>query len=459
MTTEAAALRAVQGTAARPPGELTDTLAGLMCEGGADAVPDVARECARHALLDWACVALAGMREPAVRIVARLHDPQWEPSVGLVPFTGPSAPWAVLVNGTAGHALDYDDVNSRMHGHPSVPVVPTALAASALRGCSGRQLLDAVVLGHEAEALVGEQFGGAHYANGFHATGTIGTFGAAAAAAHVLGLTDAQARHALGLAATQAAGLKCMFGTMAKPLHAGKAAMNGLWAARLAQQGFTAAADGIEGAQGFAATQCTGLREAPVVSERWAVQDTLYKYHAACYLTHSAIEALRALLARTRLAPEDVERLDVHVPPGHDSVCNIAAPATGLQVKFSLRHLMAMVAHGRDTADLDAYTDALACDADLVRWRERVQVRFEHLPSPKGARVELHARGGAVHAHYADVGVPREDLPAQWRALVAKGRAVTRGVLALGRFDALVRCIETLERQPDLLSLHEAITT
>lgn len=458
MTTDAATMPATSGATTQPPGELTETIVGLM-SGGGTSIPEVARECARHVLLDWSCVALAGMQEPAVMIVARLHDPHWSPSGGLIPFIGSSAPWAALVNGTAGHALDYDDVNSRMHGHPSVPVVPAAMAAAARQGCSGRQLLDAVVIGHEIEALVGEQLGGAHYTNGFHATGTIGTLGAAAAAAHILGLTETQARNAVGLAVTQAAGLKCMFGTMAKPLHAGKAALNGLWAAQLAREGFTAAMNSIEGAQGFAVTQCQGLRESPVASDRWAVQETLYKYHAACYLTHSSIEALRTLLARTRLAPQEIQRVDVFVDKGHNSVCNISAPATGLQVKFSLRHLMAMVAHGHDTADLNVYTDIMARDPALVQWRDRVRVHFDSLPSGKGARVELQASDGAVHTRYTDVGIPREDLPDQWAALIAKGRAITRGVLAPERFDALVQCIKTLDAQPDFFSLHKALTT
>src|SRR6218665_3739125 len=161
---------------------------------------------------------------------------------------------AALINGAAGHALDFDDASSNMIGHPSAPVVPAALASAQIGNACGRQLLRALVVGHEVEARIGEMLGPSHYLHGFHATGTVGTFGAAAACASLRRLSEDQTAHALGLAATQAAGLKSMFGTMAKPLHAGKAAMNGLMATQLALRGFSANDCGIECPQGFALT-------------------------------------------------------------------------------------------------------------------------------------------------------------------------------------------------------------
>ena len=231
--------------------DLLGRLVALISESDSLAVPELARECATHALLDWTCVALAGMSEPAVQILLQVHAVQLPGAGKLPPFDLQQGMLSALISGTAGHALDYDDVNSRMHGHPSVPVIPAALAAARSAQATGRELLDAIVVGHEVEALIGEQYGGAHYRTGFHATGTIGTFGAAAAAARLLRLNPQQTRNALGLAAAQAAGLKSMFGTMTKPLHAGKAAMNGLLSARLALVGFTADEDAIEGIQGF----------------------------------------------------------------------------------------------------------------------------------------------------------------------------------------------------------------
>mgnify|MGYP000149001989 CR=1 FL=1 len=452
--TAAISSRGVRNTHA----DLLGRLVELVSNSDSLPVPDLARECATHALLDWTGVALAGMSEPAVQMLLQVHSVQLSGSGKLPPFDLQQGMLSALISGTAGHALDYDDVNSRMHGHPSVPVVPAALAAARSVQTTGQQLLDAIVVGHEVEALIGEQYGAAHYRTGFHATGTIGTFGAAAAAARILQLSPQHTRNALGLAAAQAAGLKSMFGTMTKPLHAGKAAMNGLLSARLARVGFTANEDAIEGIQGFVETQCQGKRDEPAVTDRWAVQDTLYKYHASCYLTHSSIEALKSIRCEAALTPKAIAHIDIHVAPGHDRVCNIPAPATGLEIKFSLRHLAAMVIHGMDTADLGIYTDANATDLALVRLRDRVRVHFTTLESQKGSRVIVTDQSGVVHERYADVGIPNDDLRMQWQNLQSKCRAITRQSLESHQFEALAGLIASLGQQTDLLPLYEAIT-
>lgn len=225
---------------------------------------NTARLWARHALLDWAAVTVAGSREPLAAMLVGEFGAASGPCT-IVATGRRAAPHdAALVNGATGHALDYDDVNFMMHGHPTAPVAPVALALGEALGKTGCQVIDAFIAGTEVECRIGAMAGYGHYDKGFHATGTMGTFGAAAAASHLLGLNAQQTANALGMAATQAAGLKSMFGTMTKPFHAGKAAMNGLMAARLAARGFTAATDGIETAQGFAATQAPGFEPSPV---------------------------------------------------------------------------------------------------------------------------------------------------------------------------------------------------
>src|SRR5215468_7288011 len=222
-----------------------------------DDIPADVVELVRQCTLDWFGVALAGSREPAAEIVlaAALEE---APSIadGGVTVVGRAdrlpASMAALVNGTASHALDYDDVNAAMNGHPTVPVLGALLALAETRPTAGRDLVCAFVAGYEAENRVGRALGSAPYQRGFHATGTLGTLGAAAACARLLGLDVDTTAVALGLAATQAAGLKSMFGTMSKPLHAGKACANGLLAARLADRGFTAHPAAIETDQGFA---------------------------------------------------------------------------------------------------------------------------------------------------------------------------------------------------------------
>jgi 2-methylcitrate dehydratase PrpD len=262
--------------------------------------------------------------------------------------------------------------------------------------------------------------------HGWHATGTLGSLGAAAAAANLMGLDAETTARALGIATTQAAGLKSQFGTMCKPLHAGHAAMTGLTAARLAAKGFTSRTDMLETEQGLAATQSTTASE-----ERFEkamrvdsyVPDICFKYHAACYLTHSAIEATRRLVEAHGLTPNDVDHIELTVDPGHFRVCNIQAPSSGLEAKFSLRFTTAMALAGEDTAGIDSYTEELTQQADLVALRDKVKVTAWGDPNPE-TRVRIRA-GGSEHAAELNVGIPNRDLDEQWTKLTSKCLALT----------------------------------
>src|SRR5215203_7194419 len=197
---------------------------------------------AKHCLLDWLGVTLAGSREPLAQMLRdEVAEQGGRPQATLIGTDArASTQQAALVNGAASHALDFDDVHLVMNGHPSVPVLPALLALAEAHDGDGRALIAAFVAGVEVECRIGALVMPGHYNAGFHATGTLGAFGAAAACAHLLALDTDQWQIALAIAGTQAGGLKAMFGTMCKPLHAGKAAANGLLAATLAARGFTA---------------------------------------------------------------------------------------------------------------------------------------------------------------------------------------------------------------------------
>lgn len=415
---------------------------------------------ASHALLDWLAVAIAGRSEPLVQMLAEQYGGSGEqPCTLLARGAGARPQDAALINGAAGHALDFDDVASRMFGHPSVPVIPAGLALAQAHKASGADLLRAIVIGHEVESRVGEMVGPSHYLHGFHATGTVGTLGAAAACASLLRLDAGRTAHALGLAATQAAGLKCMFGTMAKPLHAGKAAMNGLMAAQLAARGFTANPAAIECAQGFARTLAPVSRPlAPVDTQAgFAVEATLFKYHAACYLTHSAIEAIRLLRAQHGLTLDAMEAMTVTVAINHRGVCDIAEPDTGLALKFSLQQLATLALDGAATASLDLYTDATARDPRYAQARRRVQLVFVDAEDRNTAQVELLTRDGRRLHQSANVAVPATDLPAQWERLAAKAGAIATPVLGATRFAQMLEAVRTLRTAPSLQPLLHAI--
>lgn len=399
-----------------------------------DSLPSEAVEVSRQCLLDWFGCAIAGSAEPLGGILQKeLVDGAAEGRAAIVRpgvVTRRATDVAALVNGAAGHALDFDDTHTLMSGHPSVPVVPAALALAEVTGATGAELVSAVVAGIEVECRIGALLNPGHYAAGWHATATLGTIGAAAACARLLQLDADRAAHALALAATQAGGVKASFGTMAKPLHAGKAAADGLLAARLAAAGFEGNPSVIEAPQGYAqaaggATPDTARLER--LESRWCIRDTLFKYHAACYLTHASIIA--ALDLRSQVDLDGVERIEVRVAPGSLGVCNIAEPSTGLEAKFSLRATTAMALLGDDTTDLAAYSDERARAPEIAALRDKVVVIPEDDRSPTRSKVTIISRSGEPIEAENDTGTPAADLDLQRERLSAKFRGLVAPTL------------------------------
>ena len=416
-------------------------------------------EWARHCILDGLGVTVPGAFEPLADIVLALVDEEGGNAQATLVARGRRAtlPQAALFNGAASHALDYDDVNLNMIGHPTVPVVSALLPLAESLRLDGRRFIAAVVAGYETECRVGRAVLPDHYARGWHSTATNGTLAAAAACANALGLDVDRTEMALGIACAQAAGLKSMFGSMTKPLHVGKSAANGLLAARLAQRGFTAATAAIETSQGYADTYTRTFDADRITAEpdRWFIRENLFKYHAACYLTHSAIEAARA--AVKGIDPARIERATLRVPSGNLRVCNILSPGTGLETKFSLRHTVALGLTGRDTAGLDSYTDDLACNPALVRLREKVGIVADDALPLAGARIDLVLAGGAARDATIDVGVPSRDLPDQWVRLTGKFASLVTPHLGAARATAATDIVAALETRADVSALAAAL--
>jgi 2-methylcitrate dehydratase PrpD len=423
-----------------------------------DRLPDAARTVASQALFDFIGVTLAGSDAPLTRLLAdQVNAEGGHAQATLIGIPGRvTVRQAALVNGTAGHAHDYDDVHDAMTGHPTVPVAPAVLALGEYLGRSGADVIAAFCAGVDTECILGRYAGGSHYTRGWHATGTLGTFGAAAAAANLLHLDAARTAAALGIAGTQAAGLKCQFGTMCKPLHAGHAAATGVEAALLAARGFESRLDLIEAPQGFMATQS----EAPSVERFRAalavpdyVPDICFKYHAACYLTHSAIEASRELRSTAALTPADVDAVDVWVNEGHFGVCNIPAPATGLEAKFSLRLTVALALAGEETASIRLFTDALTQRPDLMALRDRVTIHAHPRPRPETV-VAIRTIDGRELAREMNVAIPLRELGLQWDRLARKFASLANPVIgseAAAAVERQCRAFDRLERLGPLL--------
>jgi 2-methylcitrate dehydratase PrpD len=260
----------------------------------------------------------------------------------------------------------------------------------------------------------------------------------------------------MGIAGTQAAGLKSMFGTMCKPLHAGKAAYHGALAARLAQRGFTARGDIIECAQGFARTHSPDFHpeRALATPERgFHILNNLFKYHAACYMTHAPIEAARKLREQHGVKPEQIARIRLVLDETCDRICNIAAPRTGLEAKFSLRLTTAMALAGVDTGGLSSYSEETAADATLIALRDKVEFDFRNRVSNTVADMELVLTDGRSVSTSYDAGVPASDIDEQGRRLAEKFSSLAEPILGRANANDLSGEIGRLEALPDLRAL------
>jgi 2-methylcitrate dehydratase PrpD len=406
---------------------------------------------ARHCFLDWVGVTLAGSQEPATSIIREeLLEQGGNPQTTLLGSAQKTSMLqAALINGTASHALDFDDFHSLMGSHPSVPVFPALLALSEVQGLNGRDFITAFVAGFETECCISSLVAPSHYAMGWHTTATVGTFGTAAACAHALRLNGEQWLHALGIAGTQAAGLKAMFGTMCKPFHAGKAAYNGLLAARLAARGFTANTAILECPQGFGATQTTTYAPDEAlkrVNETIHIRDVLFKNHASCYFTHSSIEGILRLKERHRLTPDQVQAIRLRVSPVQQLTCNIYEPQTPLEGKFSLRFTAALALANGDISNR-AFTSERMHDPALLAIRDRVSV--EVIPAfeqhPNTSEVILTLTDGSELREAVNMDLPEADLDRQWQRLVRKFRGLAAPVLGEERAELLIQAIGATE--------------
>ena len=423
-----------------------------------DELPAPVRELAEQCILDYLGVAIAGSQDPLVRILLdEMAEAGGSPQSSIIghsvrlPVVS-----AALVNGSAAHALDYDDVNMAMPGHPSVPILPGLLALAELKESSGTKVITAFVAGYETACRIGAALQPGHYNLGFHSTGTGGCFGAAAACARLLGLDAERHRSRLGIAGTQAAGLKSQFGTMCKPFHAGKAAQNGLLAARLAQRGFSSRIDIVECVQGFALTHGPDFAPKAALAMPEAgfhLLANLFKYHAACYFTHAPIECARRLRVEHRLTPDMIAAITLRLDGSCERVCNIPVPVDGLQSKFSLRQTAAMALAGIDTASLDAYSAENTCDAALVGLRERVRFDWQHNWPQTLCELELELFDGRRLSTRHDAGIPAADIAEQGARLAAKFDVLVAPVLGASRARELREMISGLDNVADIRGL------
>ena len=393
-------------------------------------IPPSARTVAKQCFLDWMGCAVAGSNEPVTEILHAEFSEASGPCSIIASDQKTSARAAAMINGAAGHALDFDDTHMGLMGHPSVPVAPAVLATAQQLNASGEQLLTAYIVGIEIECRLGILVGTQHYAKGWHVTSTIGIFGAVAGVSHLLGLSVEQFCNAFGLAASQSSGLKSNFGTMAKPFHAGHAAERGLISATLAEKGFTANASSFEGNQGLLEAASGGELNNEgyqSVKNQWLVEHTLFKYNAACYLTHASIEALKQM--KDYATADNCAEITIEVNPSLLNVCGIENPTTGLEAKFSLRANAAITVIGLDTTDPATYSNTNLYLTEVQRILDKVKITTNvDLTSSQSKVVFEDLNGGSKQGFY-DTGIPEADLPLQQKRLEQKFLNIVNPIL------------------------------
>lgn len=422
---------------------------------------DAVTETITRAYVDTVGVILAGTEEGAGRVATESAgiDSATADAATLLGVDASDSPEDVAMRiGTASHGIDYDDLSWAMSGHPSVTLVPALLALANEVAASGRDLITAYAAGFEAECAVAAPINPEHYEAGWHATATIGTFGAAAAVANLLDLDQETTAHTLNIAASTPAGLKRNFGSMTKPLHAGLCSRSGVTAARLAAGGFTANETAISGSRGFWDLYGPAERGEFSIGERWALEERgiHVKAYPCCYFTHTSIAAAQALVA-TGLDPEVIDRVCVTASPGAGDALQHADPDTGLEAKFSMEYAVAS-AIVRDRVGIETFHDA-ALDAPQVQ-HVREQIAFsvdESLPyDSHAATVRIETDTDTVERTQENPPGTHDD-PLSDAELRDKFEECAGTVLSDDAVDELYDVVSSLSAQSDVSSAIAAL--
>ena len=421
---------------------VTRTLARYVVNARYDDIPGDVRHEARRALLNWlGCAIGAAHHETVDRALA-----------ALAPFAG--APQATLLgrserldilntaflNGVSSHVLDFDDTHEKAI-HPSAPVYPALLALGEWRNASGADFLHAFILGVEVECRLALAVFPEHYDVGWHVTGTAGVFGAAAAAGKLLGLSVQQMTWALGIAATQSAGLREMFGSMCKSFHPGAAARNGLCAALLAARNFDSSERGVEAPRGWAHVLSTRFDPAIITAglgEHFELSRNMYKPYPCGLVVHAVIDGCIELRRRHDLNPAEIERVELRVNPIVLELTGKKTPNTGLEGKFSVYHAAAIgLLYGR--AHESEYADAVVRNPEVITLRDRVHATADPaVKSSLEAYLRIRLCDGRVLEHHVPHALGTLARPMSDNDLEAKFRALVAPVLPDNRIGELI---------------------
>lgn len=426
-----------------------------------DLPADVLHE-SKRCLLDFFGVAVGAAHEEAPSIVSRAMqalggDPQ---ASVFGTRTRLRATDAALVNGISAHVFDFDDTHIPTILHPTTPLYASGLALAQWRGGSGADLLAAHALGYELSARVSVALYPEHYDIGWHMTGTTGTLGAATASARLLSLPPAVMPHALGLAATQAAGHREQFGAMTKSFHAGHAAEAGLLSALLAEGGYVAAPDSLEGRRGMFSVMSTHATPADLTSglgERWEIFRNGIKPYACGVVTHPPIDSVRILGRDHGVRPEDVESIQLQVHPLVAELTGKTNPLTALEGKFSVQFACS-IALIEGTARERQFTDANVVRPDVRSLMSRISVvPSDQVPHEAAIAVARLTDGRELTVRVdAATGTPGNRISDD--ELLEKFHDLVDGVLGRSQAEALAQQVWDVDRAGSVEDLVAAAT-
>ncbi len=434
--------------------EETKALASYVLSNRLEDIPQDVRHEARRAILNYVGCALGGSADRAVDIAIRALGPySGAPTANILGRSEHMDPLhASLVNGISSHVYDYDDTTPKNYMHPTSPVASALFAHASAHMVNGRDFMHAFIMGFEAEMRIGNAVYPAHYDVGWHITGTAGVFGAAAAIGKLLGLSLQEMIWAMGLAATQAAGIREMFGSMAKAFHPGRAAQNGYASALLAQAGFTAGEHGIEGARGFAAVQAAQYDLAKITAglgTEYELRANTYKPFPCGIVNHPTIDGAIQLHQEHHPAPDAIAAVRLRVAPLVLDLCNQTNITRGLQGKFSVYH-GAAIGLVRGKAGIQEYTDEAVNDPSIKRVRELATAVGDASITEDQAYIEVELISGEKLSRFVEKSLGNIHRPLTDQQLEEKFR--DQAVLGLpgGQVDRLIELCWRIDELEDV---------
>jgi 2-methylcitrate dehydratase PrpD len=447
--------------------DVTAKIAQFVVDTKFENLPPKAIGTAKVAVRDCLGVALAGSREEDAKIcaeVARQEQAKEEASAIGQRFKT-SALNAALANGTAAHAMDFDHSFTLM-GQPTAPIIPATVALGEALGASGRRILEAYAVGYEVTGKLVHSLRDSEH-DGWHAPSSVGTFGATAACAKLLGLNASKVEMALGMSASMAGGIVANFGTMTKPLHVGLGARNGVLAAKLAAGGYTANGKAIESAFGFYKVLHPGtpIDEKPIeeLGNSYAlISDGIrIKPYPCGGLTHQAIDAILEFRSKQGLTAEQVERIDVDVVKHTFERIVFKVPQTSIQGKFCMPYLVARaLIDGK--VSLHAFTDAAVREPQVLKFAERVQMNLDNNlkktdPGGRPCRVTVRLKNGQTLVREAQHAKGGPEFPMTEEELRGKFTECAREALSESAAKQALEMIKALEQVENVRTLTDIL--